>query len=447
MTRRAPPPRPRSATAPAAPPLEVDVDRLSADGEGVASWKGRALFVPGALPGERVRVAAVEDGKVQRGRLIDVLRPSPERIAPACPLAGTCGGCDWLHLAPAAQRREREVAVRAALERLGGLDLSAVEWLPTLDAGDLGTRRRADLTWTGTGLGYLQRRSHDSVLVEHCPALVPPLAGLPGRLAPLVAPLAKVLRSVRLLADGDRVSAALELEGAITPRAREVALAVVRSGLRGVALVPERGASEDVGRPTLRSPAPLRPEVPLLLRPEAFSQAHGEATPLLVERALSLLSPRPEDRALELYAGSGTFTFALAARVASVLAVESAPLSVQLAVKSATEARVENVRFVQGNAEKVPRGLAKEGQRFDVLLADPPRTGAAELAAAARDLGVRRVVYVACDAGALAGDAARLVAAGFRLRTLQLVDMFPGTHHSETLALLERAGSDAQPPP
>ena len=175
----------------------------------------------------------------------------------------------------------------------------------------------------------------------------------------------------------------------------------------------------------------------LQLRPEAFSQAHGEGTPLLVERALAMIAPGPEDAALELYAGNGTFTFALAARAASVLAVESSPLSVRLAVAASTEAHLGNVRFVQGSAEKVSRGLVKEGKRFEVLLADPPRTGSPGLGKLARDLGVRRLLYVACDAGALAGDAAGLVSAGFRLTTLQQVDMFPGTHHSETLAAFE----------
>lgn len=366
-------------------------------------------------------------------------------MTPDCPVAGSCGGCDWLHLAPGAQRRERETAVRAALERLGGLDLTTVEWLPTLSAGDLGTRRRADLTWTGTALGYLRRRSHLPVAVDHCPALVGDLAPLPGRLAPLLAPLGRRLRSVKLVSDGGRVSVALDLADTIKPRAREVALALVRSGLRGVALVPERGTTEDVGRPTLRSTAPLRPDVPLLLRPEAFSQAHAEATPLLVGRALELLAPRAEDTALELYAGNGTFTFGLAARVASVLAVEESALSVRLSGKASTEAHLSNVRFVQGDAEKVCQGLVKEGRRFDLLLANPPRTGAPGLAMAAKELGVRRLVYVACDAGALAGDSARLVAAGFRLRTLQLIDMFPGTHHSETLAAFERRASGPAP--
>ena len=418
-------------------PIDVEVERLSADGEGVASWNGRALFVPDALPGEVVRVVPSVEGKVQRGRLLEVLRPAPERIVPGCPLAGTCGGCDWLHIDPAAQRRERERAVRAALERLGGVDLSRVTWLPTVAAGDLGTRRRADLTWTGTALGYLHRRSHDPVLVAHCPALVGPLADLPGRLAPLLLPLGRRLRAVRLLAEEGKVSVALSLAGAVSPRAREVALAVVRAGLRGVVLVPGAGASEDVGRPTLRGPAPLRPEVSLLFRPEAFAQAHGEGMPLLVERALDLLAANHDQAALELYAGNGTFTFGLAGRAASVLAVESSALSVRLAAAASTGAGLGNVRFVQGEAEKVCRGLVKEGRRFDLLLADPPRAGAAGLGPVARDLGVRRLVYVACDPGALARDAAALTGAGFRLTTLQLVDMFPGTHHSETLAALE----------
>jgi len=416
------------------------VERLSAEGEGVAAWNGRALFVPGALPGERVRVVPSVEGKLQRGSLLGVVRAAPERIVPGCSLAGLCGGCDWLHLAPERQRGERERAVRAALERLGGLDLSSVRWLPTVAAGDLGTRRRADLTWTGTALGYLHRRSHDPVPVARCPALVNPLVDLPGQLAPLLRPLGKRLRAVRLMAEAGKVSVALELAGMLTPRAHEAGLALVRAGVRGVVLVPEEGANEDVGRPTLRSSAPLRPDVSLLLRPEAFSQAHAEGTSLLVERALDLLAPTGADSALELHAGNGTFTFALAARARSVLAVESSSLSVRLAVAASTEAHVGNVRFVQGDAEKVGRGLVKEGRRFEVLLADPPRTGAPGIGALARDLGVRRLLYVACDAGALARDAAGLTAAGFGLTALQLVDMFPGTHHAETLAAFERAG-------
>jgi 23S rRNA (uracil1939-C5)-methyltransferase len=419
------------------------VERLSADGEGVASWNGRALFVPGALAGEEVRVAPETAGKVQRGFLLEVLRESPDRIAPECPLAGRCGGCDWLHLRPSAQRLAREQALAAALTRLGGLDLSGVEWLPTLAEGDLGTRRRADFHWDGRALGFRTRRTHLDVAVEHCPALVGPLSELPGRLAPLLLPLRRTLRSVELLAEGAQTAVALHLQGAVRPRAREVALAVLRAGVRGVVLVPESGSPVDVGRPTLRARAPLRPDVPLFLRPEVFAQAHGAATPLLVERALALLRPESQEDALELHAGIGTFTFALAARVASVTAVESAGAAVRLASAAAAEGRVGNVRFVQGDAARVGEGLAREGRRFALLLADPPRTGAPRLAEVARSLEVERLVYVACDAGALARDAARLVEADFRPEAVQLVDMFPGTHHLEAvMSFSRRPGSE-----
>jgi 23S rRNA (uracil1939-C5)-methyltransferase len=194
-----------------------------------------------------------------------------------------------------------------------------------------------------------------------------------------------------------------------------------------------------VGRPTLRSLSPLRPEVPLFLRPDAFSQAHAEANVGLVAAALTELAPRAEDRVLELYSGNGNFTFAVAGVAASVLGVEYGSVSVELAQRSAREGGVDNVRFIQGDARKACEGLIREGQRFELLLADPPRTGAPGLARWAKALGVRRVVYVACDPSSLARDAAELVQAGFRPGALQVLDMFPQTHHVEAVLSLELA--------
>jgi 23S rRNA (uracil1939-C5)-methyltransferase len=434
------PEQPRAPVGPAAAAeaIEVPIDRLGMEGEGVALWNGRALFVPGALPGERVRALPEADRGVQRAQLLHVIEPSPERVTPGCPLAGRCGGCDWLHLAPGGQRQARETVVLSALERFGGIDVTRLERLPTLHAGDAGTRRRADLHWDGKALGFRTRRTHIDVAVEHCPALVEPLAPLPGRLAPLLAPLGTDLRAVQLVSEGNAVAAALELRGRIKPTAHAVALTLRRAGLRGIVLVPEHGPSVDIGRPTLRGAAPLRPEIPLFIRPDAFSQGNAQATPLLVECALGLLLPRPAETALELYAGNGTFSFALSARTASVVAVESSPISTRLAGAAAAGGQVTNVRFVQGEADRVTRGLASEGRRFDLLLADPPRTGAPALARAAKALGVRRVVYVACDAGALGRDAGALHQAGYEPVSLQLVDMFPGTHHVEAVMSFER---------
>jgi 23S rRNA (uracil1939-C5)-methyltransferase len=425
----------------APPPLEVTVERLGLDGDGIATQAGRALFVSGAFPGERIRVQPQPSSKVLRATLEAVLTKSPHRRPPPCPLAERCGGCDWMQLEPAAQVAAKEELVLDALARLGRLDTQSLNVLPTAGVGsDTGTRRRAVLHWEEGGLAYYGRRSHQPVPVDVCPALVPVLAPLPGRLFQPLRRLGRSLEAVHLLAEGSLASVALALDGPVRPRAREVAEALVRSGLvRGVVLLPSSGATEEVGKPVLEAGAPLRSEARLRLRPDAFAQAHASGVEVLVQRALQLLEATKVLHALELYAGNGTFTFALAREAASVVAVESSAVSVNLASGAARAGRVDNVRWVQGDAVRVTEGLLKEGARFDLLLADPPRTGAPELALLARALHVRRLVYVGCDAGSLARDAARLVAAGFRLDTLQLVDLFPNTHHVEALLAFSAA--------
>ena len=174
--------------------------------------------------------------------------------------------------------------------------------------------------------------------------------------------------------------------------------------LEGAVLVPKEGSPRVIGKPVLRSLSPLRPEVPLYLRPDAFAQAHAEANVGLVTSAVHELAPRETDSVLELYSGNGNFTFPLAASAASVLGVESSPVWVELAQRSAREGGVANVRFVQGDARKVCEGLIARGQavrpvRWRILRGRGLRGSHAGIKA----LGVKRVVYVACDP-ALAGS-------------------------------------------
>jgi 23S rRNA (uracil1939-C5)-methyltransferase len=415
--------------------VEVSVERLGLEGEGIASYQGRALFISGAFPEERVRVRLEPSGKVLRGHLEAILAASPARREAPCRLADRCGGCDWMHLSPVTQVQEKERLVTDALVRIGRLPAGSFQLLPTAATGtDVGTRKRALLHWESRGLGYFGRRSHALVPVERCPALVPALAALPGQLPELLNPLGASLKAVHMLAEGMSVSVALELAGPVRPRAQEVAQRLVRTGAaQGVTLLAPGGRAEEVGRPVLEAPAPGRKEVRLRLRADAFTQAHASGVEVLVERALELLGPAQGDRALELYSGNGTFTFGLAAKVASVVAVESSGLSLGLGAGAGRVGHVENVRWVQGDAMRVCAGLQREGTRFDVLLVDPPRTGAAKLSQYASPLGVRSLVYVGCDAGSLARDAGRLAEAGFRLHTVQLVDVFPNTHHVEAL--------------
>ncbi|MFY2561263.1 class I SAM-dependent RNA methyltransferase [Corallococcus terminator] len=426
-------------------PVSLTIDRLGQLGEGVASWQGRTVFIPGAFPGDTVRVHLETQGRVLRGLLREVVSPGPDRRVAPCSLASECGGCDWLGLAESAQRSAKQEIVLSTLEHLGHLRREDFTVRPLLVAPrDWGYRRRAVLHPAGKGaLGYFSRRSHERLAVSECGALTPVLTALPGKLAPLLKPLAKDTEEVLLLAEGDKAAFAVNLTGQVSARHVEAAEAAVRAlRLEGAVLVPKEGSPRVLGKPALRSYSPLRPEVPLYLRPDSFAQAHAEANVGLVTSAIFELAARDEDSVLELYSGNGNFTFPLAAGAASVLGVESSPVGVALAQRSALEAGVGNVRFVQGDARKVCDGLVSEGRRFDVCLADPPRAGAPGLAKWMVALGIRRVVYVACDPASLARDAAGLVAAGYKPQALQVVDMFPQTHHVEAVMSFERPGTE-----
>lgn len=415
--------------------VELVIERLSKSGEGVADLGGRAVFVPGALPGETVLAEVSETGRVLRAELLSILKASLKRRQPMCPKAAECGGCDWMHLSEDEQVAWKESIVVSTLEHLGGIEPGSYERLPTLRSPRaLGYRRRATLHPVGGRLGFFGKRSHTRVEIDECPALTRPLARLPKVLADALGTAAKGLDEVRLLECEGRVAVSLHAKAQLRSRHGQVLEALVRDGIiDGGVLVPGdgKGTLETVGEPTLE-------EDGLIYRPDGFAQANAEVNRGLVRQAVELLDLSGGEAVLELYAGNGNFTFPIAERASSVLAVESAGVSVMLAQAAGRKRGTTNVRFVQGASEKIADGLVKEASRFDRMLLDPPRAGAPGVGQWAARLLVSRVVYVACDPAALARDAADLVAHGFRPLALQVVDLFPQTHHVEAVMAFVR---------
>ncbi len=420
------------------PTLELTIERLAKSGDGVAQHQGRAVFVAGALAGEKVRAEVRESGKVLVGELLEVLTAAPERRVPPCPLAGTCGGCDWMHLDEAAQLREKVDIVLSALAHVGGIEREQYRLLPPVASPRaLGTRRRATLHPVDGRLGFYGRRTHERVPVGGCIALSPLLATLPGRLADALQPVIKDFEDVQLLEASGHAALSIQLRAQVRPKHRELIEALLRSGtVRGVYLHPGegRGVSETFGKPVLE-------EDGLYLRPDAFAQANTEVNRLMVARAVEWLRLSGTERVLELYSGNGNFTFAMSPAASQVVAVESSAVSASLGQQAARRFGTSNVRFVQGDAEKLVAGYIKESERFDRVLVDPPRTGAPGLGGWMERLLVKRVVYVACDPAALARDAAELASKGYAPEALQIFDLFPQTHHVEAIMAFARAGA------
>ena len=415
---------------------EISIDRLSKSGQGVGRLEGRSVFVDGALPSERVLVEIADGGKVPRGRLLEVLSPSANRRASPCALSERCGGCDWLHLGEEEQRRAKLEIVLSALEHLAGICRSEIQVLPThVCRRQLAYRRRAVLHLRAGRLCLFGRRSHNSVPLDRCPAMVPRLSELLVPLGAKLARLEKEAVSVHLLAEGEAASFAVFLSGSVRPSQVEICRRAVRElGLKGAALVPRSGTARLIGQPGLAdeaAPAPLR------IRPDVFAQANAEANAALRSAVVERLGVRRGERILELHCGNGNLTFAIAAAGAEVLAVESSPSALQLARERGGE-QAAAVRFIQGEASSVCEALARESARFDGLLADPPRAGVPGIGSAAQKLGCKRVVYVSCDPAALARDAENLKACGFAPEALQLIDMFPQTRHAEVVIAFAR---------
>lgn len=420
------------------PPFELRVESLALGGDGIAHLEtdegGRAVFLPGTAKGDLVAAEVDFRKKPARGRVLRLLEPSPDRVEPPCPEAGACGGCDFMHLRPEAQATAHAEIVREALSRAIGVEIPSVISHPSSRTERYRTRARLAVHAQGSRVrvGYRPPRSHRVHDVAAC--LV-----LDERLAP-------VLELIRNLLEGQRgegdASIALgasdlpvielrwkgELGGEVFARAEAL---VLRHALAGIDIwLGEAKAPARIGDPSTLTLG--GDGEPLFVPSGGFAQAQPEMSRLLVERAVALLDPAGED-VLELFAGSGNFTVALARLARSVVAVEADTL--------ATEAARANLR-ARGLEAKV---VAADADAFELpakyrhVLLDPPRAGAPGACRRIAASRVKRVVYASCDPGTLARDVLTLIRAGFALEKVETFEMFPHTSHVETLVALERA--------
>jgi 23S rRNA (uracil1939-C5)-methyltransferase len=446
------------------------IERMSQEGRGVASRKGKIVFVSGALAGEQVRAqcTAVKrdyDEADMIGRVADTA-PSAHRVEPPCPIYQHCGGCSLQHWSPAAQLQHKQDNLLATLRAL----VPALVLDPPLTSHPDGFRHRLRLLVTRNAdrsycLGLRQRRSHTAASLQHClvanAAVNTLLQALPGML--LTAPDLQGLREIEIDADsndqlglcfyfaarpGEKVLSALRAavlaEPVIALRVRLIA----QRKSHGAAPYDETG-SEDAARwqelhaegelclrldlPVEHSGVALR-ALQLAYLPGDFTQTNWAVNAALLTRALDWLQPHSDEHAIDLFAGSGNFSLPLALRANSVLALEGDSNMVQRIVANATRNALENI------TAKTLNLLAGEVAlpQADIALVDPPRAGAKTVCEALARSTVKRLVYVSCHPATLVRDARVLHSGGLRLTRAAAVDMFPHTGHSEAIALFER---------
>ena len=429
----------------------VVISALDQEGRGVARIDGKAVFVEGALIGERVAIEILRSKpSYALARMTELFVASHERVTPHCPHFGVCGGCSLQHLEPLAQVAVKQRVLEDALWHIARI--RPRELLSPIYGPAWGYRQRARLSVRyvpkkgGALVGFHERKSSFVADMATCPVLPPRISALLTELRALVGALSIRDRLPQIeLAIGDGADGEALILRHLSPLTaddeREVSDFARRHGVH-IYL-------QASGPASIRSFFPphsiLFYDLPdfgvrFEFEPSDFTQVNGAVNRVLVRRALGLLDPRPGDKVADFFCGLGNFTLPIARRGADVIGVEgSAALVRRAEANAALNSLTDRARFVVGNLfEATGEGLTRLGP-FNKALIDPPREGALALVKALPPQ-VTRIVYVSCNPATLARDAAVLVGTkDFILRAAGIANMFPHTAHVESVALFERA--------
>jgi 23S rRNA (uracil1939-C5)-methyltransferase len=428
---------------------EAEIIDLSHDGRGVAKLDGKTVFISGGLPRERVRAQIHTSKKnFDEGHVLEVLQASPLRVAPDCPHFELCGGCALQHLKVEAQIEAKQHILLENLERIGHVRPATV--LPPLTDQPWAYRRKARLgvKWVPAKeraiVGFREALKPMYIAdIQSCRVLVPQVGTRIQELSELITSMDARERIAQIeVAAGDTATALVFRN--LDPLSSADSQRLVEFGQRTQLMIfLQPGANDSVhalwpadAALSFRIPAA---DVELAFRPLDFVQVNAGMNQRMIERALELLDPQPDERVLDLFCGLGNFTLPIARRGGSVVGVEGEAGLVARARENARTNGIENAEFFAADLSQDLRGEAWVKQGFDKLLLDPPRTGADACIPQLPLKGVRRIVYVSCHPGSLARDAGLLVREhGYRLVSAGVMDMFPHTAHVESIALFER---------
>ena len=438
--------------------LELTIDRLAHGGAGVARTDGYVVFVRGAVPGDRVRARVTKSKRsFAEADPVELLTPSPERVEPVAPHPGA----PWQVLPYERQLREKEDQVRDAQERIGRFESPPVE--PIVPAVEpLRYRNKLEYSFGEDEAGELVLGFHrrgrfdliddvtlDILASERVDALretVKAWCRDEGLSAWDRRAQQGLLRNL-VVREGRRtgqVQARVVTSPGSTFRVDELAAATPADSLlwtraAGVAETTREGETQVV-----KGPAHIEEELSglrLRISPDAFFQTNTEMAERLYGAAVELAGLTGRERVLDLFCGIGTIALVLALDAGEVWGVELVEEAVADAIENARLNGVDNARFFAGDVRLAMRPLLEQSGTPDVVVVDPPRAGLSQkVVRRVLEAGARRIVYVSCNPTTLAPNARQMADAGYELKTVRPVDMFPQTPHIECVALLEREG-------
>jgi 23S rRNA (uracil1939-C5)-methyltransferase len=430
--------------------MTVTIESLDQEGRGIAHHEGKVIFIEGALIGEHVTYQSFrKKPHYEFARVVEIFQHSAIRTEPGCKHFKICGGCAMQHVEHTAQVAVKQRVLEDSIAHIGKLKPEQI--LPPLYGAPWGYRKRARLS-----ARYVQKKSRElvgfhekhssfvadldscDILPPHVSALIVPLKDLIGQLS-----IRERIPQIEL-AVGDAVTV-LVLRILDPLSADDEALLKIFADQYKIQFWTQTKGPETVLPFYPLDAPPLYYTIPAFdiimpFSPIEFTQVNSDINQILIGRAIELLNPQPDEIVADLFCGIGNFSLPLARRAAQVVGVEGSEVMVKRATQNAARNNLsDKTKFLAADLFKITEESMAALGRFDKMLIDPPRDGAAEVVKSFGEHAPRSIVYVSCNPSTLARDAATLVnEKGYKLRAAGVINMFPHTAHVESMALFER---------
>jgi len=409
----------------------VEITAMTFGPYGVGRVDGKSVMVPHSVPGDLLEVTIQsEHGGYAIGRIARVVAPGAARRPPPCVFLPRCGGCDWQHIEYQEQVRLKAQTVVHEFRHALGVDLDAATLVePAPSEFEYRSRVRLKVGRRGA-IGLYESASNRMVEIDHC--LVADCRFESA--ARLARALSRDLVEVEVV----RQSAARQVlvaylkKPAIAEQVRAVGR-FLESDPSTAGIVLRAGESRTVVGDA-EVAIEIEPGVALRSDADLFSQVNRPQNQKLVRAALEMAAPEQQCSMLDLFCGAGNFSIPAARRGAQVTGVDAEAAAVAAAARNAQRLGLAGTRFVAMDARELVAFLHRARSRPEIVLLDPPRTGAAELMESIMRLRPARVVYVSCDVATLARDLRMLCAEKYRINRVRAFDFFPNTHHVEIVA-------------
>jgi len=445
--------------------IEIYIDGMAHEGQGVGKVNGMTVFVEGALKGEQVQARIDKTAKNYAiAHVENILTISPERIRPSCPYAGRCGGCTLQHLSYKGQLEYKTQKVKDSLERIGHIKTEVHDTIGMPQPWRYRNKAQypVDEENGQAVMGFYEKRTHNIVpsascmiqyeesnnaarvvkeWTERCHVPVYNEEKHSGLLRHVVTKVGIKTGEIMviLVVNGDMIPHEKELVDLLRRRIPGFKSLILNTNDRKTNVIMGGKNTVLFGTPYIHD---YIGGIKFSLSPLSFFQVNPVQMEILYNKAMEYAHLSGEETVVDTYCGIGTITLFLARKACKVYGIEIVGPAVQDARNNAEINGIKNVEFIEGAAEDVMPEMVKKGIRADVIVMDPPRRGCDEkLLQAAVDMAPRTIVYVSCNPATLARDLRFLEDRGYKAREVQPVDMFPQTSHVECIVLITRAES------